>query len=452
MQTKFILLLLLMPIMASAQRLTITAGAQLTLQGNIQLSLLNTSLTNHGNFTAGNSHVRFLGNVPTSIEGTQPIQFAHLEINKSGDPFSTFVALGRTIGISKRLIFTAGHLNPNGSNIDLGSTGVLEGERDNSRIVGSSGGRLIATATMNAPNGANPGNLGMVITSSKNLGNVTVSRRDQAHSHVPGLGIARTFDIVPQNNTNLNATLRFHYLQAELNGVDENSLVFIKSTNSGLTYMNEGFNSRNTTANYVEKSGINSFARYTLAPAGYALPVRFVSFNARCADQKMIITWKTSQEQNSSYYNVEGSTDGVRWTVVGKVAAAGNSSSEKSYSFTDQDPGLKTYYRIAQYDVDGTAHYTGILRSSCSSGDVFAAWPNPFNDRVFINVSASGSSPAVIRLFDSKGRLVRTQQTMLLQGNNQVTMEAGNLPGGTYTLSVEWNNGQVKKSIQMVRQ
>ncbi|HEX6182034.1 MAG TPA: T9SS type A sorting domain-containing protein [Chitinophagaceae bacterium] len=453
MQTKlFLFLLLIFPLGAAAQTLTIGAGAQFALNGPVQLTLHNTSLINHGIFAEGTSRVRFTGNFSTSIGGTQALQFFELEINKTNNnPFNNPVFLGRPINITQRLLFVAGHLNPNSFNIDLGSTGRLEGENDDSRIIGSSGGKVIATAVLNGANNTSPGNLGIFISSTQNMGNVTIRRGDQAHATTPGVTILRYYDIIAQNNNNLNATLRFHYLNAELYGTDENSLVFIKSTNNGISFTNEGFSSRNTTANYVEKSGINSFARFTLANGNYALPVHFTGFNARCEGSVVAVTWKTAQEQNSSHYNIEAGTDGVHWSVIGKVNAAGNSNTEKNYSFTYHNPGDKSYYRIVQYDMDGTAHYTNIVRSSCGMANGFTVWPNPFRDRLVINIATDKASLAMIRLFDSKGALVKTQQANLSQGNNQVSIETGNLSNGMYMVSVEWNKGQMKKAVQLLK-
>ena len=44
--------------------------------------------------------------------------------------------------------------------------------------------------------------------------------------------------------------------------------------------------------------------------------------------------------------------------------AAGNSNSERSYSFTDNDPVQNNYYRIAEYDLDGKSQFTSIRASN----------------------------------------------------------------------------------------
>jgi len=182
------------------------------------------------------------------------------------------------------------------------------------------------------------------------------------------------------------------------------------------------------------------------------LPVSFISFNANCEGNKVMITWKTAQEQNSSHFNVERSVDGTRWTVIGNLPAAGNAGSESSYSFADNNPVQNGYYRIAQYDLDGKVQYTSILRSSCNATDVFSLWPNPVHDRVFINIVTANESQAMIKLFDSKGALVKVQKATVLQGSNQFSVDMKSLTNGVYQLYLDWNNGQMKKTIQVLKQ
>src|SRR5258705_5377302 len=182
------------------------------------------------------------------------------------------------------------------------------------------------------------------------------------------------------------------------------------------------------------------------------LPLRFISFNANCERNKVLLTWKTAQEQNTSHFNIEKSIDGIRWTVIGNLPAAGSSSNERSYSFTDNDPVQNSYYRIATYQSNGRVQYSSLLRSSCNTTDVFNVWPNPIHDKVFVNITTSNASQAIIKLFDSKGALVRVQSTAVLQGNNQLSVDMGSFANGVYSLSVVWDNGQLKKTMQLLKQ
>lgn len=433
----------------SAQ-LIVFPGAQFSMTGNIQLTLHNTDLANSGSFTAGNSVVSFTGSLPSSISGREPIQFNVLQINKSNN---SAVLLQRSVGIQDRIHFISGFLDLNGFNADLGTTGHLDGEAENTRIVGPNGGVVLFNVNLNSPAGSNPANLGIFITSGQDLANVTIRRGHQSQVNGVGLGnsILRYYDIVPANNTNLNASLRFKYMDAELNSLDENSIVLFESQNN-INWTSLGITSRDVVGNFVEKTGINSFGRFTLSSIGNVLPVHFVLFNANCDNGRVRLTWKTAQEQNSQHFNVERSTDGISWTVIGTVLAAGTSGSERDYNFRDNNPGQNSFYRIAEYDQDGRMQLTGTIRSSCTVPDVFNVWPNPVRDQLFINIVATNDSKALIRVFDSKGALVKRLNTAVLPGNNQYNIDMSSMAKGMYTLSVYWNNGQISKTVQVVKQ
>jgi len=438
MSRRLLLPLLLLLCNAISAQLTISNDALLHVSGAAQLTLHNTSMVNNGNFSAGNSLVRFTGNSPASIGGSRPVQFFEVEINKQ-DNKSVF--LSRSISVTHHVIFLSGFLGLNGSNLDLGSTAHLYGESEHTGILAGSGGKVIASAILNAPSGINPGNLGIIITSPQNLGNVIIQRGHQPQ--VPGAGntILRYYDITPANNNMLNATLRFHYLDSELFGTDENTIVFVKSSDM-IHWSNEGSTSRNTTANYVEKTGINSFARWTLARPNFALPVQFVSLNVKCEAKQAIVSWKTAREQQSSHFDIEGSQDGASWSIIGTVRAAGNSTIERNYSFIDHTPSQSSYYRIAQYDLDGSVQYSSIIRSGCVATEEFGVWPNPVRDKAYLNITLDKASLLMVKVYDSKGMVVKVQQAALSEGNNQVIVGMQSLASGTYLLSAE-NNTRV---------
>ena len=329
MKGKILFLFLLSSCTISAQ-LIITPGAQFSTVGNSQLTLQNINLVNNGSFIPGNSMISFTGNATSSISGSQPMQFFELEINKTNNS----VILQHPIVVKERLLFTSGLLNLNGFDTDLGTTGHLDGEQENSRVVGPNGGEVVFNVILNSPTGSNPANLGIFITTIENLGNVTIKRGHQAQAIDAGGGrsVHRYYDILPTNNSNLDATLRFRYIDGELNGLTESSLVFFKS-DDGTTWTTLGSTSRDVVANFVQNNGISNFSRFTLFAISNPLPVDFTFFNSNCQGNKVELTWKTAQEENSSHFNIERSVDAENWALIGNLPAAGNSNTERSYFF-----------------------------------------------------------------------------------------------------------------------
>jgi hypothetical protein len=430
-------------------QLYISPGGQLRLLGNTQLTLHNTNLINNGNIAPGLSLVTFTGNNNSTISGSQNVAFNDVEIKKIN---GSAVLLQRNIFVSHNAIFTSGNLNLNGFILDLGESGSLVGEKESSRIMGSNGGQILYSTDLNNPNIINPANLGLMITSAQNLGRVLIRRghKSQVNNYGNGNSILRYYDIVPMNPVPFSATLRIKYFDGELNGLTENSLVFWNSSDN-LHWINKGFTSGNTNINYVEKTGINTFGRWSLSSNNNPLPVRFILFNLKCEYTKVWLNWKTAQEQNSSHFAVEKSANSINWTAIGNVPAAGNSNTEKSYSFADKNPVTNCYYRIAQYDLDGRAVYTSIFKSPCSKAEQFTVWPNPFNDKIFVNIPAENKLDVVIKLFDGKGALVKKQNAIVQAGVNQLTILTGELSHGMYTLSIETVEGSLHKSVKLIK-
>jgi len=450
MKIKSSMLLSLLSTFTVSAQLTITPGQQFVAAGDVQLTLQNTDLVNFGNFTTGNSIISFTGNASSNIIGSEPIQFFKLVINKSGN---AAVVLERPVTLTESVFFSSGFLNLNGLNLDLGSTGRLENEQNNSRVIGNNGGQVVIQTTLNAPASQNPGNLGAIISSSQNLGNVVIRRGHQSQA---GQGLAssilRSYIIIPQNDVNLNATLKISYLDAELNGIDENSLMFFK-TDDLVNWSNLGLSSRNPSDNFVIRDGINSLSGWTLSSGvNRPLPLVFLLFNARCEEGRVLLTWKTAQEQNTSHFNIERSANGTSWSVIGGQPAAGNSTDQRSYSFADNDPAQNSYYRISEYDLDGRTQYSRVLQSLCDMREVFSLWPNPVHDKVVINIVTSSASQAIIKIFDSKGALVKVQKSTVSPGSNQVTIDTRSLADGIYSLHADWNYGQIQKAAQIIKQ
>jgi len=94
------------------------------------------------------------------------------------------------------------------------------------------------------------------------------------------------------------------------------------------------------------------------------LPVTFSDFSLnKTRNNKVDVQWSTAAERNNHYFNIERSSNGSRFEVIGEMRGAGNSSRELKYSFIDENPlnGI-SYYRIKQTDFDGQYSYSDVRR------------------------------------------------------------------------------------------
>lgn len=248
-------------------QLYIAPGSSLVANGAVNIVLNNIGLNNNGGFAPSTGTVIFTGNVSTSssfIKGSATA-FNHLNINKSLND----VQLNTNISVNGNLTFQSGNLQLNNYTVDLGSgAGTLVGENNNSRIIGTTGGLVLKTASLNIPSSVNPGNIGIAITSAANLGLTVITRGHVKQTLSPAsFSIDRYFDIAPANNAGLNASITLNYFNGEMDGQNEAGLVFWTSSNGGTNWAQIGKDNLNTVNNFAVKNNLASLYRYTLSSA-----------------------------------------------------------------------------------------------------------------------------------------------------------------------------------------
>ncbi|HAI84701.1 MAG TPA: hypothetical protein DCL43_13635 [Chitinophagaceae bacterium] len=110
------------------------------------------------------------------------------------------------------------------------------------------------------------------------------------------------------------------------------------------------------------------------------LPVVYRSFTAERQQNNALLQWSTTQEINASYFEVEHSINPNNgFKALGTVAAKGNSNLTVNYKFTHTQPvtGIN-YYRLKQFDKDGTFHYSEVRTLEWkANGPVITIAPNP---------------------------------------------------------------------------
>ena len=166
---------------------------------------------------------------------------------------------------------------------------------------------------------------------------------------------------------------------------------------------------------------------------GGVLPVALLNFTAKKLHDKIQLHWQTASEQNSHYFNIEKSADGIQFTTIGNVAAAGNSQQLQNYSFPDNAPfNGNNYYRLKQVDIDGRFTYSNVVSISNHERDLlFTLSPNPANN--FINITYPGKSKMLtIGVYDAQGKLLKRVQQKDPTGVILIKIEVKELEPGIY--------------------
>lgn len=141
------------------------------------------------------------------------------------------------------------------------------------------------------------------------------------------------------------------------------------------------------------------------------LPVVFSEFTGYAAGPMNVLSWTTASEINAHTFSIEKSKNGLQFSEAGEVAASGNSSSAKQYSFSDFTPYIgDTYYRLREIDLSGEEHLSEtILISNTQAADLLI-YPNPTaNGIVQLHCNIPSFETAEIKVIAAHGELVFTK-------------------------------------------
>ena len=193
------------------------------------------------------------------------------------------------------------------------------------------------------------------------------------------------------------------------------------------------------------------------------LPVELSSFSATNQKGNVVnLQWETATEVNNYGFEVERSikvedTEDAEWNKISFIEGAGNSNSQKLYSFVDKNPvgGTKFAYRLKQIDIDGTFEYSDLVEVEVLPTDyeLYQNYPNPFNPSTKIKFSLPEDAKVAVDIYNMLGQRVMTLFNKDMKaGYHQVlfdTQSAGNqLASGVYIYTISTKNfSSVKKMV-----
>lgn len=227
----------------------------------------------------------------------------------------------------------------------------------------------------------------------------------------------------------------FFYQASELNGNTEGTLE--------LNHGNERFVSAsgstvNLSQHYISNTlPLTNFTSLTAAQEN-ALPVTLVDFQLRRAENITSLYWRTSEERNSDYFEIQQSQDAREWNVLGRLNAAKESTSKKEYYFDDAAGRYGTqYYRLKVVDADGTHAFSSVRSIQLTSDGLISVYPNPIVDKLLI-----GSDEALVsvKMTDLTGRSFLE----LSKPKSGQELSLKNYPAGTYLVMVQTSSGRTQ--------
>ncbi len=166
------------------------------------------------------------------------------------------------------------------------------------------------------------------------------------------------------------------------------------------------------------------------------LPVRFISVAASLNNQNStLVKWQVATPmENAASFMVEFSRDGRNWNKAGQLNIDNLNKSNWQFTHTGIQTG-NLYYRIKQYDKDGSFIYSRVVLVKNRTNSSFVIYPNPAGAFVAVSSGYEMVNKATIQLLDATGRLLASKS--IISSNQEIS--TATYPDGTYLLRISTN-------------
>lgn len=233
------------------------------------------------------------------------------------------------------------------------------------------------------------------------------------------------FSAIPQFATGKNATIMYN-----ASGVKQVTLTVTKDGCSASTSI---------TINVVNCPGNSS-------------KVVISNFNATPVDNKSVeLKWQTESPILDNMFVVERSKDGFNFKSIGTINAI-DFSNAGIYNFEDKTPTIGyNYYRIKHVNAIGD-----VVLSEKDNANILAAqlkevavYPNPFTDRVSVELMKVTAAGAKIEVVNSFGQVVMSE--VINGGQTRKELDLSGLESGFYIIKIDFD-GQRMEVHKVTRQ
>lgn len=137
------------------------------------------------------------------------------------------------------------------------------------------------------------------------------------------------------------------------------------------------------------------------------LPIELIYFEGYQKELKNELIWETASESNSDYFNLEKSSDGIIWEVIGTIKANGTTNTTSTYRFSDQQESIGTsYYKLSHFDINGNKNYSDIVSIQRVSETALSIFPNPTEGNFTIQLPLTNTFHSIY-ILDATGRIIK---------------------------------------------
>jgi hypothetical protein len=153
-----------------------------------------------------------------------------------------------------------------------------------------------------------------------------------------------------------------------------------------------------------------TFGHTTQSNAGL-LPLGLEDFKVQRTGQGAnLLQWNTLYENNTSHFEIQRSADDQNYTTIGTVNASGESTTLRSYNYTDRTAGSGTwYYRLLAKDKDGQQSFSSIVKVKGNTERLASSLMKVSSSQLRLEFYQNANR--VIRILDMSGRVQYQMQS-----------------------------------------
>lgn len=202
----------------------------------------------------------------------------------------------------------------------------------------------------------------------------------------------------------------------------------------------------NTVSINISGPGLN-YSNFSCPIGAGLVPVTLIDHNISKEESHVIIDWSVTDVYNHEYYQIFHSIGGRQWHALDQLY-----TQEEEITHIHESPqsGIN-YYKVIQYDLDGTSSELFIESMFIEGGNErnrLVIYPNPVSeDFVYIdfNNSTEEVNNDLVFIWDAYGKLIETQS--IITDNSTSTISLDKVPNGIYFIGFSHHQSRYKLII-----
>lgn len=182
-----------------------------------------------------------------------------------------------------------------------------------------------------------------------------------------------------------------------------------------------------------------------------ALPTNTMNVGLSNNNNSIAINWENATDINVSSYNIEKSSNGKVFNVIGSVKSEGRITNTQ-YSYIDKNINKNStnYYRVKAITNSASSYYSKVVFFSATDGShiKMVAYPNPITSNSFsLSINTNDAVKGRVIILDIFGKIIFAKKLVSLGTNNQYFFALPtSIVNGLYTILLQDDKNEVCES------